>query len=113
MRQITKSGMTRKLDKICSERTRELGHCQRCFKRDNLQCCHIFSRKNRSTRWYYGNLLCLCAGCHFWAHHNPTLFTEFVMKTLGQEKYDQFRANSIVKYTVGDLQILYQLLGGK
>lgn len=58
-----------------------------------------------ATRWDMDNLLCMCAGCHFWSHKNPTLFTEFVMEYLGKERYENLkqRAKSIRKWTLEEM----------
>jgi cytochrome c553 len=74
----------RKLDKFCREIVfaRDKSTCRRCGKgRESAQIhwCHIFSRGAKSVRWDLTNSLAMCAGCHFWAHHNPTLFTAFVL----------------------------------
>jgi hypothetical protein len=52
------------------------------------------------------NLLCLCASCHFWSHKNPILFTEWVKKFLGEDKYQVLKEkhNQVIKYTLEDLQ---------
>lgn len=88
MKKQTKKSMTSKLDKICSDIIRK-NPCAKCgqIQHDKIQCAHIFSRTYRSTRWDLNNLIPLCAGCHFWAHRNPILFTEFVREYLGEEKY--------------------------
>lgn len=61
-----------KLDKLTSERVRSKGYCEKCHSEKNLQCAHIYSRNYKHLRWEPENLLCLCAGCHFWWHQNPT-----------------------------------------
>jgi 5-methylcytosine-specific restriction endonuclease McrA len=64
--------ITEKLDKLVSKQVRAKGFCERCGKTDNLQCAHIYSRKNKRLRWDKENLLCLCAGCHlYWWHLEP------------------------------------------
>ena len=112
MRKQTKTSLTRKLDKLCSEVIRSRGECAWCKKTMGLECCHIFSRRYRSTRWYLGNLVCLCHAHHFYAHSNPILFTEFIKEYLGEKDYEdlKLRARMIIKYTLNDLQILYDKL---
>ena len=66
-------------------------YCLKCFRKDNLQCAHIFSRSARSVRWDELNAIALCGGCHlFWAHKNPIEFTEFIMKRLGNQ-YEELK----------------------
>lgn len=112
MKKPKKSTLTNKLDKICSEIVHHRGRCERCGNRRTLQCCHIFSRSNRSVRWSLINLLCLCAGCHFWGHKNPVLFTEFVRGLLSKEGYDELKqeAIKIKKWTIEELEELYNRL---
>ena len=108
----TKKSLTNKLDKLVSKIVRSHGKCERCGKRENLQCCHIFSRTYRSLRWSLDNLLCLCAGCHHWGHKNPILFTEFVREHLGEDNYELLKENyrAITKLTIQDLEIKLKVL---
>lgn len=112
MRKPTKTTLRNKLDKILSLIVRGRGKCARCGNKQNLQCCHIFSRSYLGLRWLLENVLCLCAGCHFWGHANPILFAEWVREFLGEEKYEDLKEarNQITKYTLEDLQIKYQVL---
>lgn len=77
----------RKLDAFCREivMARDARTCRRCgadYRSKQMHWAHIFSRGAKSVRWDMRNSCCLCAGCHFWAHHNPTLFTAFVLSSL-------------------------------
>lgn len=89
----TKSSMSNKLDKICSEITRSVGQCEWCGCADyaKLQCAHIHSRTYKSVRWDLKNLICLCAKCHFYGHKNPLAFTDFVHNYLGDYEYTALR----------------------
>ena len=110
MRKQTKSSLTRKLDKLVSQIVRGRGYCAWCKKTSGLECCHIFSRRYRSVRWDFDNLLCLCHSHHFYSHSNPVLFGEFVREYLGEMKYTQLKqkAQMIKKWTVQDLQDLLE-----
>ena len=115
MRKPTKSGMTRKLDKIFSLLVRKRGYCQKCNLTEDskLQCAHIHSRSRLSVRWDLMNAFCLCSGCHiFWAHKHPIEFAEFTRKQLGDYNYAQLitRANSIKKWTIPEMQNLLVVL---
>jgi hypothetical protein len=115
LKKPSKKLLTRKLDHICSEIVRSRGKCAKCSKTDyaHLQTAHIFSRKYRSIRWDIElNLLCLCDSCHFWAHANPILFTEFVREYLGEVRYVMLkvRAQSIKKWTIEEMQELLETL---
>jgi hypothetical protein len=108
LRKPTITNLTRKLDKLVSEIVRKRGYCAWCKKTEGLECCHIFSRRYRSVRWFLGNLVCLCHSHHFYAHSNPVLFTEFIQEYLGDYEYEQLKlkARMIIKWTIPDLQTL-------
>lgn len=112
MKKPGKTTLRNKLDRLCSLIVRGRGRCERCGSQESLQCCHIFSRIYNATRWLLENLLCLCAGCHFWGHKNPILFAEWVRKHLGEEKYKNLKEahNQITKYTIEDLEIKLKVL---
>jgi hypothetical protein len=101
-----------KLDKKVGEIVRSKGYCVKCGKEQNLQACHIFSRKNLSTRWDLENVICMCAGCHFWSHTNPVLFGEFVKEYLGELRYEALkaRATAIKKWRDEELDNYYKVL---
>jgi hypothetical protein len=105
MKKPSRSYLRNQLDKFCSVIVRSKGKCDKCGNKSTLQCCHIFSRKNYSTRWYFGNLLCLCSKCHFWSHQNPLLFTEWVNSYLGGERYETLKqqAAKTRKWTIDEL----------
>lgn len=111
MKNPSKSTMKNKLDKIFSLVVRKRGYCQRCNMVDyeKFQCCHIYSRANLAVRWTLNNALCLCAGCHFWGHQNPTEFTELVLNILTDYDYADLKiqARLIKKWTVSDMQDLH------
>lgn len=120
MRKPTKSSMTRKLDKICSDLVRSRGICERCgparyYEFSELQCAHIYSRTYRSVRWDLLNLLSLCAGCHIgFAHKKPLEFAEWVRSYLGEHKYIELkaRANSIKKWSLTEMIEYLETLKG-
>lgn len=79
MRKVTKTSIKKKLDKLFSEKVRRIGFCQHCGSNNNLQCAHIFSRRNLSIRWDDENAVCLCYRCHIhWSHKEPIQFTKWV-----------------------------------
>jgi hypothetical protein len=108
----SKSTLIKKLDKLFSECVRSVGKCEWCGKREQLQCCHIYSRRYRHTRWDTLNAVCLCAGCHFKAHQNPIDFTKWVEKYLGVGTLDELRqkAHLIKNLTVDEMLELYETL---
>jgi len=52
--------------------------CEKCGSTLYVQWVHIFSRRYLSVRWHKLNNLSLCAGCHRWAHDQPTAFTQWI-----------------------------------
>jgi len=85
---MTKTERNRR-DREFSAKVRARGRCERCGKTANLQAAHIFSRRYLRLRWLEDNCLCLCAGCHLWAHANPLLFGEFCRCHMGERKYQE------------------------
>ena len=112
MKKPSKSSLTRKLDKLISQIVHQRGKCQRCGSTETLQAAHIFSRQFRNTRWDEKNILLLCAKCHFWSHHEPTEFAEFVKKMLIPKEYAQLLVNKelIWDRTLKDMMELYDEL---
>ena len=113
-RKPTKKSLTNKLDKLCSKIVRSRGSCERCGndKYEVLQACHIFSGTYRSVRWDCRyNILCLCAGCHFWAHKNPVHFVEWLKPTMGRN-YEELkdRASPTKNWKVHELEELHEQL---
>lgn len=82
-RAISSKSLKKKCDIEFSKLIRSVGQCQRCSKSSGiqLQCAHIYSRKYTSIRFDPFNAVCLCAGCHFWAHQNPLEFIEFIQNS--------------------------------
>jgi len=106
----SKGSIKKRLDKVFSEIVREKGFCERCNKKENLQCSHIFSRSQLSVRWDLDNAFCLCAGCHlYWWHKNPIEAAEFTKQRLGEDKYKQLilKSSQIKKWSIGELNELY------
>lgn len=120
MRKPTKSSMTRKLDKLCSDLVRSRGICERCgparyFEFSQLQCAHINSRAIRSTRWNLKNLLSLCPDCHInFAHKRPLAFADWVKGHIGEENYAELKrlGNTIKKWSLPEMVEYHETLKG-
>ena len=82
-------------DKLWSEIVRSVGLCEKCGKRINLQAAHIFSRRYSHIRHDRSNGICLCAGCHFWAHQNPIEFAKWVIEYLGDDLIDKLEKKKL------------------
>ena len=102
----TRKKLIKKLDTAWAQVVKKGGVCVRCGKKENLQAAHIASRNYHSTRWLPLNGLALCAGCHFFAHLNPVLFTEFVKSHLGRNKFKQLKLQivEVRKWSVEELE---------
>lgn len=78
-----------KADYICE-------HCKRDFK-ENLQGIHVshyVGRGNKSVRWNEDNVTVACFSCHRRLSENPHRHTEYMIKKLGQKKYDELIRSS-------------------
>lgn len=60
-------------DRLMSRIVRSRGRCQHCGNKDyeQLQWCHIKSRRYMSIRYSKNNCFCLCARCHRRFTDNP------------------------------------------
>lgn len=96
-RKRTDKSLKRDCDKYWSLIIRSIGQCERCGKKGRLEAAHIFSRRYTTTRHDLENGLCLCTGCHFWAHHSPTDFTYWLEDRLGKDILEELsrRKNEI------------------
>ena len=59
--------------------------------RYNAQCCHIVSRKFKSTRHSPNNCLMLCGNCHADFTADPVMFTTWLQTYLGQDHLDKLQ----------------------
>ena len=84
---------TNKLDKLWGELICEdqCFQCELCGdkRKEYKNPHHIFSRRARSTRWYFPNGCCLCSGCHTLklnsAHKAPFWYRDEMIKQRGVE----------------------------
>jgi hypothetical protein len=91
MRRLKKN-IKKQCDKLWSEIIRSIGQCERCGRTDKkLEAAHIYSRRYANTRHDLENGICLCTGCHFWAHQNPVDFTHWIEERIGRDKLDDLR----------------------
>jgi len=96
-----KKSQVKNLDKLWQQViVAQDGKCLKCGTTQRLSAHHIFSRKNRSTRWDTNNGVCLCLAHHiFWAHKSPTDFTYWLEGIKGRPFLKRLRTkhNTIVK----------------
>jgi len=71
------------------------GGCQRCLSQKTnykqLQCSHLWGRRNKATRWDPDNCIGLCSGCHAYFTANPIEHQDWFRKHLGDERFEQLR----------------------
>ncbi len=89
-----------KKDKDFFQKVRDRGSCEMCGSSRSLQAAHFYSRRYIKLRWHDDNVFCLCFACHKWGHDNPALFSKWVLKELGKERYNNLMKirNSISKF---------------
>jgi hypothetical protein len=91
--------------------------CEYCGNMSYLNSHHVFTRKNRATRWDVKNGMALCPthhtlGTKFSAHGTPTIFTEWIINERGENWHTllRIRANSISKLHPFEKEILLKEL---
>lgn len=74
---VSKKTLKKKLDTLVAKTTKKVGRCLNpdCGKTQNLQWCHLVTRRILRTRWLPENSTCLCAGCHIYGHQHPSWLT--------------------------------------
>lgn len=101
-------GVTKPEDKWFSRciRHRDNWTCRNCFvdciaDQGRLQCCHIYGRANKSTRWHPDNCVALCRECHARFTAEPIEWFEFCHGLLGHEHMAmlRIRKNKVLKTT--------------
>lgn len=84
---------------------------------DHLSSHHFYGRRNRSTRWFVPNGVCLCSYHHtdgIWSsHRNPAWFQNKMVKIRGNEWLEDLiqRASIIFKWQEHLLEIKAYLKG--
>jgi len=77
---------------------------------------HYYGRRNRSTRWYIENGICLCASCHTFgsrsAHQAPEHFRKDILDKWG-EKWLKDLGKQSLKICKSDYETVYKYLEGK
>jgi len=105
-----------KLDELIRQkvRVRDEFQCQRCHRRiGSLQVSHYYDRVHRGTRWDLKNVDLMCGGCHMRIEHDKQgWYTDFKRAQLGERELRNLRtrAEAVAKFSIIDLQWLYQKL---
>jgi len=103
-----------KNDSLFSKIIRHGKHrCQKCFRPNQLQCCHIFDRGRYSTRFTERNAIALCLTCHEWfdsTRAKDILFNEQLQKIYQPDNRWWWLVNrSGLGYSWDELRKLYWL----
>ena len=107
-----------KHDKVMSDLVRERAdwRCERCNKyypeghRSGLENSHYYGRARMSTRYFPDNLTSLCTGCHFYFGGARDEYTSFLIKALGESRFDDLvlKGNAVRKFTRAEKEEQYQ-----
>lgn len=89
---------------------RAKGRCERCLKQYQypsmaLHCSHFHGRAKKSVRFDPENCQALCYGCHQFLGSRPVEHYEFMLKKLGQKRFDML-AVAANKYGMPDLKAI-------
>lgn len=89
--------------------------CEKCgLQGQDYDTAHIISRKNLTLRWDILNVLCLCRGCHMYAHANPKFFaTWFRNKYPDRQEYLDSTRNKILKRSIEDYEKILESIDKK
>ena len=88
-RLLCSSHALQEADRLFSLLVRAVAECERCGKRDGLQCSHFISRRYLGTRWVRLNAECLCVGCHKFLTERPIEARDRARELLGATVYDE------------------------
>lgn len=119
---IQRCGKPRKVDTYCrTHATREADRlfsilirnrdqkCRRCSAEFGMQCCHIISRRYRSTRWDPENAIGMCYKCHAWQTNWPLEGDAFFDSLFGKGHVAEMRYRAL-NWPTPDLDtVLYEL----
>ena len=86
-------------------------YCQICGGHGKLSAHHAFGRRHMATRWDVENGVLLCLPHHlYWAHRDPSGFTEWFKTHVGLEHYERLAEvhRRIEKHTMEDLQSMLE-----
>lgn len=99
MKKPTVKTLRDKADRLWSQLIRQRdGACRRCGRGQGevvLQAAHVISRRYKAIRWDDRNGICLCVGCHHWAHMQPIEFDWWVRDLIGGKTYETLRTEAL------------------
>jgi len=98
--------LVKKLDSVFSAyiRARDKS-CIVCGSTENLQCGHLFSRTNYSTRWDEDNAAAQCRSCNMRHEYDWEPMRAAYVAKYGQDKYDEVyrRHTRVAKFSNNQL----------
>lgn len=98
---INKAKLKSQADSDWSKEVRLLAgnRCEKCGSVDRVQAHHVFTRANKSTRWYIPNGVALCSGHHkFFAHMKPHEFRDWIIERRGQAWWDELTIRKNIRH---------------
>jgi len=100
----------KKCDKLFADKVKSRGRCQKCSKKEFLQCAHIISRRYKQVRWNLNNAMCLCRGCHLYFTHHPLEWENFVVKVVGLKTYVSIKKTALKYGKIDYEEVLERLI---
>lgn len=64
-------------------------YCLKAFPFEKLDCSHLFSRGDKSTRWEEDNAVSGCRPCHDYFGVHKREHREFFIKRLGRDRVEE------------------------
>ena len=99
------------LDDVVSQIVRARDkYCVLCGESFRLQCGHLFSRVNHSTRWDLNNCFGQCPGCNLRHEHDPVPFYRWFQGKFGMEAFDALyeKHKQKAKFKIFELEKMYE-----
>lgn len=110
----TRKQLVNELDDVFSVfiRHRDRFTCYTCGKQGDhgMQCGHLISRTNYTTRWDELNAHAQCRGCNFNHEHHPEVFTQKYIADHGLSTYTKLVAASQRTANYSDRQLTGMIL---
>jgi 5-methylcytosine-specific restriction endonuclease McrA len=119
---VSRKALVKKLDDVFSRYIRKRDHyiCFVCGRVGSeadgvMQCGHLFSRVNYSTRWDELNAVCQCRGCNMRHEHEFEPMRRAYVDCYGENNYEDLwvRHCLALKLSQADLETLLQKFAAK
>ena len=100
---------TKKLDILFSQIVRQAGKCLVCGTSQNLQCCHIISRRYHQVRWDLRNAVAMCRNHHVYYTYHPLEWDDYIKAEIGEGTFADLKEKAL-QYGKIDHKALYEEL---